>query len=759
MQFFPSQSNQYPFVPLTQLVYFRGQEYISTSNWSLPDASLPSERNRGKTDETQNYSTENRTNVRRKSEPSNYFSKQHDATFTVRNRASSMKEKEYYHRHHSKDSARETVVKSETTDDTYAAVPYSQPQYQKEVTRGTRNEKYISKHPVSNTARRSLPLAQKAEVKHIENYMDKKLYQPKNSSSVDRRKLESIGKYATMPARHMRVNHDQLIVGKNECVGKVEDVNWDERHRRGDKKYEKASDNKHPLKTSASLRSPSSHRRLPTYEEAIVPLEESDLVNVERKTETANTKVVQKEHVSVAPVQKRFVENKVNVSTAKELDFSIRKQPVNENVSKQNVAHERAAREVEPVVIAKEAPRKNKMIQNETKRRHHDVLPMKQTIASTSKSSRMSEFDFRKATSDRTRLQDTNISYIDDVNNNQLPVYDGEALKTLLTSQQRSSRNSSNKNCVDKERTSKTKDSFDGKGIKSEKEVARSEYESIREEQKTILGEDFQHRARSRMDPSVAQQFTTEGGVSSPNVVHESELLGLVAAEEKYWKEKVEKKEKSAKQKEMKKIGSTNDKQERVNEMLREFKMNDQREKIDYSEITDTLRAEEEYLAQEAEKLLKQRFQEKSLTPAMTARKDSQFNVKQQSDDADKTSLENSRLHSILKTSSRQKKTPSVTSSDDINLKPEADQAYHHHPRRILRSRSPVYICSGCRLPVEKDICLYVAELQSYWHEKCFRCSVCHSNLIQGEQTPRIRVMFSRIHCENCLSNKKTGLY
>lgn len=726
-----------------EAVHYKGQRgYMSTSDWTL-HARVPSDKNRDCPDRQQAYPVENRP--RRKSEPPTYSGREYDPSFIERNRSSSIKnEDDFNHRDFNNRSKESLITKSEFAQDTYAAIPYPKQKSQKDV----RSKDH------GGTSRKSLPLTQKVEVKHVENYMNQKFYHPKDAASVDRRKLESIGKYSTVPVKRTKVNHNEIISKNYERVETTD--NEDKMGRKVDNISNKA--NERPPRRSSSERNSASDRRLPTYEEAIIPLKETDAVDATKSHQINDKKMAEKDYVSIEILQQKRARDKgksFNVTT-KESDYSSQKQLVNENVSKQYATHLYASEVNHPIFPSKDATRNYEMLY---KRRHshekaEDFPSAKPTATPKYKAIGAPEFDARKSSSGNTTHQD----YVrdKDMNNNQLPVYDGEALKTLLTSHKKSH-----------EKDNKQKeDSFVSKysKLKKENQGGLNEYERLREEQKVILDEDFQDRSKICMSPNVAQQFTSQGGVSFSNVVHERELLQLVAAEEKYWKEKAERKDKteskeaSVRQKEIKKLGE--DKQERVNEMLREFKMHDQREKIDYSEITDTLRAEEEFLAQEAEKLLKQRFQEKS---KMQPTKNLQLDVKKHHDDSPKVTspVEGSSpgLHSILKTPrSHQKKSSSVTSSDDINLQPEADQAYHHNrPKRIPRSRSPIYVCSGCRLPVERDICLYVAELQSYWHEKCFRCSVCHSNLIQNEQTPKIRVMFSRIHCENCLSSKRTG--
>ena len=728
-----------------EAVHYRGQRsYMSKSDWTL-HARVPSDEKRDCPDRKQAYPGENR--LRRKSEPSTYSGKEYDPSLIERNRSSSMKNKDDFNHRDVNNRSRESLIKKrEFTQDSYAAIPYPQLKSLKDV----RSKDHYSEHGC--TSRKSFPLTQKVKVKHVENYMNQKFYHPKDTASVDRQKLESIGKYSTVPEKRTKGNHNENI-SKNYEKAKTT-INGDKIGRKTDNKSNKVIER--PPRRFSSERNSKSDRRLPTYEEAIIPLEETDAVDATILHQINDKKMIEKEYVSIEIVQQKRSRDKgksFNV-TRKESDYSPQKQLVNENVSKQYATQVYASEVNHPISPSKDATRNYEMLY---KRRHsqeksQDFPFTKPTATPKYKAIGASEFDARKSSN---TMHHNNV-HEKDMNNNQLPVYDEEALKTLLTS---------HKKGHEKDNKREENSFFSNYSkLKEENQGGLNEYERLREEQKVILDEDFKDRSKTHMNPNVARQFTSQDGVSFSNVVHERELLQLVAAEEKYWKEKVERKDKTEtkeaplRQKEIKRF--EDDKQERVNEMLREFKMHDQREKIDYSEITDTLRAEEEFLAQEAEKLLKQRFQEKS---KMQPTKDLQGDVKKHHDDSPKVTSpvegSSSGLHSILKTPrSRQKKSSSVTSSDDINLKPEADQAYHYNrPKRIPRSRSPIYVCSGCRLPVERDICLYVAELQSYWHEKCFRCSVCHSNLIQNEQTPKIRVMFSRIHCENCLSNKRTG--
>lgn len=723
---------------VAQVTHYMDQRgYMSTSDWTL-HARVPSDKNYDCSERKQAYSAENR--ARRKSEPSTYSGREYDSSLIERNRSSSMKNKDNFN-HRDNNRSRESIIKNpELARDTYAATPYLQQKSQKDARRKDHN----------GTSRRSLPLTQKVEVKHVENYMNQKFYHPRDGASVDRRKLESIGKYSTVPARQTRVTHNGI--SKNNERVKITD-NGEKMSRRIDDKSNKANDI-HPRRSSSERNSASANRRLPTYEEAIIPLDETDAADATKLRQINNNKTAEKEYVSIEILQQKRARDKgksFNV-TAKESDYSSQKQLANENVSKQYVTHVYASEVNHPIVLSKHGTSNYEMLY---KPRHsHEKsqdFPHAKPNSLKHKVIGSVELDSGQSSGGNMRHHD---AHGKDMNNNRLPVYDGEALKTLLTS-----RKKSHENDIKRE-----EDCIQHTKLKKEKQVGLNEYERLRGEQKVILDEDFKDRSKIHMNANVAQQFASQDGVSFSNVVHERELLQLVAAEEKYWKEKVEKKDNNqskeapATVKVVKRFGDN--KQERVNEMLREFKMHDQQEKIDYSEITDTLRAEEEFLAQEAEKLLKQRFQEKSKLPPT---KDPQRDVKKHHNDSltvtSPIEEPSSGLHSILKAPrSRPKKLSSVTSSDDINLQPEADQAYHHNrPKRILRSRSPIYVCSGCRLPVERDICLYVAELQSYWHEKCFRCSVCHSNLIQNEQTPKIRVMLSRIHCENCLSNKRTG--
>ncbi|XP_028406692.1 sciellin-like isoform X2 [Dendronephthya gigantea] len=711
--------------------YERKKDYMTKPNRSL-EALSPSERNRESRGTKQTYVLENRQ--RRKSEPSNFSKRECEPKLIEKDKSSLMKSIDVNNDHYPKDQVKESVVeKSRTTKDMYA-VPHLRQTDGKKI-KGNYLERPLTK-------RISLPVCQKAEVKHVENYMDQKF--------IQRRDLQSIGKYATMPARQTRQNNEQITTAKKERgVEKIGDVNWEKMNQKANETSERTIE--HPPRRSSTQKTSSSQRRLPSYKEALMPLEDADKADASKPSQSDKKKPKETEYVSMSQLhQRRARDNKGKSSTvtAREVDYSKGKR---ENSFKQHVTRVHAADIDRPILTSKDMQTNRSYEITQKRRNSHEKSATGKQIASlTNTSTGMSDIDARKSSSKKTVERSENKVNVKDENNNQLPVYDEVALETLLTSsQQMGDRDDSSKKGTNSERGS-----FVSQETISENDsqVLLNEYECLREKHKSSNARGVQY-----MNPKVTQPSTDQGGSNTPNVVHDRALLKLVAAEEKYWKDKAEKRDMDAKkenfrkEKEAKKVG--NGKQERVNEMLREFKMHDQAERIDYSEITDTLRAEEEFLAQEAEKYLKRRFQEKS-----SAKPKLQQDVNQKLNESQKCKIpvraNPSGLHSILKT--RPKKSPSVTSSDDINLKPEADQAYHH-PKRILRSRSPVYICSGCRLPVEKDICLYVAELQSYWHEKCFCCSVCRCNLIQNEQTPKIRVMFSRIHCENCLSNKKTG--
>ena len=736
--------------------YERKKDYMTKSDWSL-EALSPSERNRESRDTKQSYFPEYRS--RTKSESSTFSKRERDPKLIVRDRSSSVKNRDASNDHYPKDKIQESVVqKSRTTNETYAGVPHLRQNDGIKI----KAKGHYSERPL--TKRISLPVTRKTEVRHVENYMDQMFIQP-TGASAGRRDLQSIGKYATMPVRRTMLTDDQVTAAKKERgEEKIEDVNWGKINQKADEISERTFE--HPPRRSSSQKTSSSQRRLPTYKEALTPLEDTDNVDAAKPNQSDNKKVKETEYVSMNQLKQRRARNKENPSivTAREVDYS-RGKRTEENSFKQHGTQVHAA-EIDRPISASKDMQTNKSYEMRQKRRnsHDKSASAKQAAALTNTSTGMgmSDVDARKSSSGKTADRIKNNVYIKDENDSQLPVYDGVALKTLLTSSQQRR----NKNYSGKRGASNERDSFVSQETRSENEsqILLNEYEHLKEIRKTMLGENINDRGAQYLHPNATQPLTDQGGSNLgsnvPNIVHDRELLKLVAAEEKYWKDKAEKrdmdarKENSRKQKDAKK--DENGKQERVNEMLREFRMHDQEKRVDYSAITDTLRAEEEFLAQEAEKYLKRRFQEKSsVKPTLHQNVSQQFNESEKNKSP--VGANPSGLHSILKT--RQKKSSSVTSSDDINLKPEADQAYHHsNPKRILRSRSPVYICSGCRLPVEKDICLYVAELQSYWHEKCFCCSVCRCNLIQNEQTPKIRVMFSRIHCENCLSNKKTGL-
>ena len=742
----------------------RQREYISKSDWSL-ETRPSSEKSHGLSNMKQDYVVENRT--RRKSEPSAYSEREYDPVLIGRNKSSSVKHKEYSSNRDVRNNEKENIVtRSTATRDVYAANTFLTKQLEDQMEKDVKSKDDYAKHPVM--ARKSFPLTHHTKVNYTEDYKNQTFYQPDKGASVVRHNLESTGKYATMPSKGKRENHHKTTSGMDgkERETKHSDAHLGNIYRKADEISGKATEK--PPKRSTSERISSTHRRLPTYEEAILPLKETEYEeDGATKRQINNKSVIEKDYVSLELLQQKRERIKGNPSIimAKRTDYSTtHKLGTSEKISRQYASHVYASEPVLPTLPAKDEARSHKLIpkrRNSQERIKNSLMP--HSVASANTSMFYSNVDAKKTLSKQAPQADKDTSRVKDFNNNKLPVYDGDALKTMLTTQQFSKNNSDRRKSIERDSRSKVDSPFVSENARQKKEhkEALKKYESLTKEQITSFDLDFKDRRRNIADQNVARQLTKQEGDGSSNV-QEGDLLELVAAEEKYWKGKVERKEKNggketpSQQKEIKEVGDK--KQERVHKMLQEFKMHDGKAKIDYSELTDTLRAEEEYLAQEAEKILKQRFKDKSVIKATNT---PQTDMKQQDNDStkSKSSVEGTKpgLHSILKTRSRSKKRAGVTSPEDINLKPEADQAYHNQPKKLLRSRSPVYICSGCRLPVEKDICLYVAELQSYWHEKCFRCSVCHSNLIQNEQTPRIRVMFSRIHCEKCLSNKGTG--
>ena len=657
--------------------------------------------------------------------------------------------------------------------------------------------------------------------------------QPNESIRDHWRNTQPFGKYATMPARQ-RKDYENESIGKNERkaeLGTGRD-DWTSSNREDTRRKDKSVHHPNLSNNNMKKKKPSL-RRLPTYEEAIEPLQGTDLRDGNERCEGTQNPSEIEQPSTRTPLYLFLDPSEPSIDDKRnKIQGLERKRSVKETVIKQSVLPIKNTVEFDSLF------RTNDSLETEAKRRyekhyllasngrseklhhqtsnarseklHHQtsnelrksplenkaikqndtvVFPNEFTHKSSSSNRKSSKITSHVSYSKDETDKEEEISLSRDDNNNTLSDYDEQTLKVLLASQQRR-RGREVKRGEDfaKVEENKRKDlpTSQGSTAKRENKVA-SVNELLKQQQKSILDEDFKQRERSRMTPDVDQEFNKQDDVSFSSVVHDTELVELVAAEEKYWKEKVEKKSKVTEDY-RKKLGKANEKQKRVDEMLREYKLHEKRDSkhIDYSEMTDTLRAEEEYLAQEAEKLLKQRFQEKFDTknPVLTT-KVSQMHTKSEHkihpvgvrdtkslikrsltgypgmknrERFDHVNVNKVTSRSIVSPVpiSRRIKSPSI-SSDDINLKPEVDQAYHKQTRIISRSRSPVYVCSGCRLPVERDICLYVSELQSYWHEKCFRCSVCHSNLIRGRSTPKIRVMYSRIHCENCISNRKTG--
>lgn len=691
--------------------------YTSNSAWALD---VNSERNHLSSERKENYSEDNR--VRRKSDPATY----NDPAIAERNKPSSITNKDKFK---SDDRSRINAFKiSETIQDVHDAFSYSS---QKKSAKDLKSKVHPrSEH--STTSKKSL--MQKAEVKHVENYVEQKYYQPKTGTSTDGQKLESIGKYATMQARPRKPSHGTMsgrrkreqasYVSSNRMKSKLEERN------------EKAI--YHNPSRYSSEKSSLSYRPFPNYQGSTAPLQNKNVVDVVKTRMADNKKETDRDYVPVELIHQKRTRDRKN--SPKRHDYLAQKPLVNEKSTEKNTE---ATETAHPILIYgnHEIKPKHRYLLGRKK----DLPFQKQNVTYTG----ASQLDVRKS-------PDKHVSnvHVKGVNKNELPAYDGELLKRLLISHQRNTRNDSNESRSLKERD-KGENSSPSKNATPRNQNNAYQYEQFRKAQITSLDADFENRTRTNPAKNVA--FS--------NVAHEGEILQLLAEEEKYWKDKInkkgnpEKKDAHAKQEETRKTGI--DKQERVKKILPELQVRDQKQKVDYSEITDTLRAEEEFLAQKAEKLLKQRFREnetKAMRPRLASRYDSiqHSNAGDRSKNASPVDYSSSGLDSSLITISE--KSPSVTSSDDFNLKPEAEQAYQQNPsKKILRIRSPVYICSGCLLPVQRDICLYVAELQSYWHEKCFRCSVCHSSLIQSDKTPKIRVMYSRIHCENCLSSKKTG--
>lgn len=663
---------------------------------------------------------------------------------------------------------------------------------------------------------------QKAETAKKEKWMspDTKRYPPNSScQSLSEKEIQSeyhcpkesvvdrnaIGKYATMPIRQRKTDRANQSIKKNET-------------KKAERGFENKKDDLIGANSKADLPHSStnrlqgkkhSFRHLPSYAEAIIPLHETEVseeptggkqekLRIERNSTTSAT------HHFISPK-----DQSLNGKT-KELRNQETKQPIQENVVKQHVLDAKTVPELDSLFsvnnLEKEATKRSEKSVNSNNQPGGLSVPVVSktvghynSVTSQNESNKFSSSVIKSSNPMTQSSHSKNItdgvkqvSSNRDINNNLSSTYDNQLQKTMLAPRQRRRGSASSKDEKDivQEDTKRRNDgSFSQKSryVKINEVEDLKEQERLRQQQKIILDEDFKQRGSSRMTPDVIQQLTRQDGMSFSNVVHDKELVELVAAEEKYWKEKIEKKDQISENGKKKKLEKTDEKQQRVDEMLREFKLHDRKDstRVGYSEMTDTLRAEEEFLAQEAEKLLKLRFQEKSVTSPPGTSKLSQVDGKceQETPSNDETKLIKSSTkynltgpllektkqeydnvnmntdssRSLVTTVPPTSKPSSSTSPDDIKLQPEADQAYHNQPRRISRSTIPVYMCSGCRLPVQRNICLFVSELQSYWHEKCFRCSVCHSNLIRGRSTPKIRVMFSQIHCENCLSNKKTG--
>ncbi|XP_046853298.1 probable WRKY transcription factor protein 1 [Xenia sp. Carnegie-2017] len=455
-------------------------------------------------------------------------------------------------------------------------------------------------------------------------------------------------------------------------------------------------------------------RRLPTYDEAVVSkIEAENVYSVKPKREQIKVNQPREQ----LQLHKHNVNDKLS-STTSELNHS------SKSVSKTK------SRSLNNLVQSK-----NTDLQHETTKRRFSLEKNKEKLSPSHSSNH------------------TNSHFTE----NEQPIYDGETLKSLLNTQEQ----------LDKKPADLLNSRIEHRKLRKDANVLRNgelktkddetDYEILKSEQKAVLDLDFKDRTKIHTDKSMAKQFAASNEVNFSDVTEESKILQLVEAEEKYWKSKIEKKEKNEKRdsqafEEMKK------RKERQMKMLFQIENADQNKEIDYSEITDTLRAEEEFFAQEAEKLLKQRSNNNStvkITKNIQSNKERSSNNKKDSFQHQPSSP---KIQSILKRP--QTSSSSVSSHDDATSKLDIEyMSQYNHLKKISSYRSSLYTCSGCHLPIEKDICYHVPELNSYWHQKCFRCSVCHSNLIQTDkETPMIRVLFSQILCQNCSSNSKTGM-
>lgn len=322
--------------------------------------------------------------------------------------------------------------------------------------------------------------------------------------------------------------------------------------------------------------------------------------------------------------------------------------------------------------------------------------------------------------------------------------------------------------------------------------------------------EDVDYREDTEAQREVEQQQSQDKGN-----VSDEDLVKVVAAEEDYWHQKKEKKakqqNKEASLHERPRTRKSDDLQPRVNgvdfvgedEVIhREYKDPDHEARL------RKLKAEEEFMAQEADRLmraraaLKQETQVEEPVIAPVEKPPVEFTVKEEAlksflaeANRDKDSLDENRNRYLPKKNipgqgdvvySDKEYPPTkeleMRDSDNIS-KPQTQvlpiNGYHDESKAypeaqhedfpvnsgtdpevngfegysiyetFIHGESNHVICMSCGTSIEKNAAMYIAELDRYWHVNCFSCVVCRA-WFGDEFSPALHITNSMLHCERC---------
>ena len=302
------------------------------------------------------------------------------------------------------------------------------------------------------------------------------------------------------------------------------------------------------------------------------------------------------------------------------------------------------------------------------------------------------------------------------------------------------------------------------------------------------------------------QQSQDKGNVS------DEDLAKVVAAEEDYWHKKMEKKARQQnKEASHERPRRSDDLQPRVNgidfvgedkAVHREYKDPDHEARL------RKLKAEEEFMAQEADRLVRERAALKQQTQveepviAPVEKPSVEFTVNEEAlksilaeDNRGEDSVDENRNRYLSKKNILEQvdvvysdeeyppqKETELREWDNIS-KPQAQvlpiNGYHNESKAypeaqhgdfsensgtdpevngfegysiyetFIHGESNHVICMSCGTSIEKSAAMYIAELDRYWHVNCFSCVVCRT-WFGDEYSPVLHITDSMLHCERC---------